>query len=782
MKMTKTFFAAAVSVVLLSAVFAGCDLLEKPDEGNSEQPKITLTVKNESSYVLSGVTFTGIIFGTGGGELPPSSESTKELVNTKSGYLTFTRKDIGIFLRTAELVSMGEKSDTFTVLNSTVVVEQGNEGNRKTLGQISYQSRLAVERGDSSVSKNDIVNLGEAVVDTSVPNVFTIKNTGVGKLLFGINEPVRIEDDGDDVFSVVQPAGPEIAPNASLPFTINFRPKGRQNYGATVRIKSNDENGDYVFTINASGVPTKPIATVLFEGNEIIQEGTIDAGGTLITQPKNITINIGNIGTAVLAVDTAGMAVTGANESAFSLLTKPGNNISAGGQSSFIVKFDPANQGENNAILTIPTNDDSRNPIIIFLKGTAVKGSPVLELRQDATVITNNSPTPVDFGQVNVGDNKPLTFTIRNTGNVALMLNGNPVIESSNNVFSVPVQPNTVVSPGSETTFVLRYAPTGEGESAANIILMNNGDEMQFSFAVKGRGHIRRPQITVRQGGTQINPNGEFQFGSVAVGESDSITFTIANSGEVNLSASGDSWIGISGNRANYFTVTGQPSSATQIVPGGTANFVIRYGPTVADTSVNATVRIDTNSRDDGVFSFTVRGNSFERRPELNVYHGQTAVPQNGRIDAGNVMIVNSQTITVTLENGGDAALVIDTAGIAITGADPRAFVLASTPVGTVQIGSRTSFDIVASPERQGEHNAILTIPSNDSRRNPAIVNLRVTGTAPPYTDISQNTWNNGDMAANGGEQWYRFTATAAAHFIHVDFGTRTNLRVQLFD
>jgi hypothetical protein len=48
-------------------------------------------------------------------------------------------------------------------------------------------------------------------------------------------------------------------------------------------------------------------------------------------------------------------------------------------------------------------------------------------------------------------------------------------------------------------------------------------------------------------------------------------------------------------------------------------------------------------------------------------------------------------------------------------------------------------------------------------------------------TTLTLNTWADGSLAV-GGEQWFQFTATATNQYIHVDFGTLTNLNVQLHD
>jgi len=54
----------------------------------------------------------------------------------------------------------------------------------------------------------------------------------------------------------------------------------------------------------------------------------------------------------------------------------------------------------------------------------------------------------------------------------------------------------------------------------------------------------------------------------------------------------------------------------------------------------------------------------------------------------------------------------------------------------------------------------------------------------PPGTIIplTENQWADGDIPTSGGQQWFSFTATASAQWIHVERGTLTNLYVQVYD
>jgi len=605
-------------LTIFALAFTAC---EQPTDNNEPEqpPKFpTLTIKNESSFDLTNVKFSGHDFFTPGySVLLRSTQAVVQLTENdvnKTGYITFTRDDIKIDLRT-EAVTVTNENKTITFLDTTVVEEVANSGNKKTLSQISFQSQLTVEYGSLKVAKNETLNFGETLINNSKPVDFVLKNTGVGKLLFtGGTEPVKISSTEAGVFSVLQPSSSEIAPNGSLSFKINFAPKSAQTYTATVTISSNDQNGDFTFYITASGTIPKPISVVVYNGSEIPQNGTINAGEEYITMSKSITVTIKNNGLGLLTIDTANIAISGADAAAFVKTTNPGVSVSAGNDTLFFIECKPAKEGVNQAVLTIPTNDDSRNPVIVYLQVTGRKGTPVLELTQGTRTITNNTITPVDFERIGIGSSQTLTFTIKNTGNdTALELTGNPLVESSNPVFAVSSQPaNRIIKSGETVSFVIRYTPATEGEVTGNITIANNTGSGQFVFPVKGTGYRNRPQINIQQGTAAIALHDSYDFGTIAAGKTKDIVFTIKNSGDANLNIEtvNDNRINITDNASGYFSVTQQPSASTVVTPGNTTTFTVRFSPTTAVNNYSSTVKIKTNSGENAEFLFTVKGSA----------------------------------------------------------------------------------------------------------------------------------------------------------------------------
>ena len=356
-------------------------------------------------------------------------------------------------------------------------------------------SQIDVLQGTAIIQHNGNYDFGTVAIGESKEISFTIGNSGDANLTFVTvtGNRVNLSENTEGFFQVViQPAASaSVTPGNIILFMIRFTPTtAGENFAAIVSIKTNSQtNSDFSFTVQGNGYVKRPQITIAYNNNIIPQNGTINAGDCLITLSKNITVVMRNTGEEVLTVDTANIIITGDNANAFVKTTNPSGSISVGSQTSFDIKCEPVVQGENTAVLTIPSNDINRGSAVVHLKVTGVKGYAIPQLSQESTIVQNNSPTPVNFGQINVGSSSTFAFAIKNVGNVTLELTGNPVIESSNSVFVIPTQPTTTtILPEAVVSFTLRYTPTSEGEDTGTITFANNSDDMQFTFTVKGTG------------------------------------------------------------------------------------------------------------------------------------------------------------------------------------------------------------------------------------------------------------------------------------------------------
>jgi len=80
-----------------------------------------------------------------------------------------------------------------------------------------------------------------------------------------------------------------------------------------------------------------------------------------------------------------------------------------------------------------------------------------------------------------------------------------------------------------------------------------------------------------------------------------------------------------------------------------------------------------------------------------------------------------------------------------------------------------------------GQEYYIKITPYSSSGNGTYQIAFNTTIFPPGTTTLTANTWANGNIATSSGEQWFKFTATAATQYLHVSFGTLTDLYVQVY-
>ncbi|MHC4462824.1 MAG: choice-of-anchor D domain-containing protein [Planctomycetota bacterium] len=112
-----------------------------------------------------------------------------------------------------------------------------------------------------------------------------------------------------------------------------------------------------------------------------------------------------------------------------------------------------------------------------------------INIKQNETDIPNETGI-YNFGPVELGQSKSVTFTIENFGVNELELTGSgPVIISGVNAgeFVVSRQPSTPITGGGAATFEITFSPAGEGRRSARASIANNdADENPYTFSLAG--------------------------------------------------------------------------------------------------------------------------------------------------------------------------------------------------------------------------------------------------------------------------------------------------------
>lgn len=493
-----------------------------------------------------------------------------------------------------------------------------------------------------------------------------------------------------------------------------------------------------VATVNFNEIDIQGNATSIVDGDSTPTTADWTNFSTVVTTR---TFTIRNTGTALLTVGT--ITFSGTNASEFSVTTLPSAIVAVGSSTTFTVTFSPIGLGVRTATISIVNNDTDENPYDFAIQGTGIEQE--IDIQGNATSIADGDVTPTtadwtDFSTV-AGTR---TFTIRNTGNIALTI-GTITIGGANAAdFTVTIPPAATISANGTTTFVVTFSPSAINLRTATISIVNNDtSENTYDFAIQGFGII--PEIDI-QGNTTSIVNGDItpitadwtDFSSTA----GTRTFTIFNNGNIALTVGAITFTGLN---ASEFTVTTPPSATVAALNSTT--FVVTFLPTAVGIRT-ATINIVTNDSNENPYLFNIQGTGTTREIDLqgnglSISSGDMVTSVSDGSDFGPADInLATVTRTFTILNTGSLSLTI--ANPTITGLNAAEFSVTANP-GTLILGAGTSttFQITFNPSVVFTRVAQINIVSNDSDENPYIFAIQGTGVLD----------NDGDGIDNNSDQ-----------------------------
>ncbi len=459
--------------------------------------------------------------------------------------------------------------------------------------------------------------------------------------------------------------------------------------------------------------------------NMVNNEGNRDFGLVLVNNNTSLAFTITNSGGS----DLTGLNITvdGNDSSMFTVTVNPIAPVGANGSTTFTVRFQPTSIGPKSAVLHIASNDADENPFNILVTGTGtVTATPEIGVAQP---VGNNIADggSKNFGSVLVNSSTSLIFTITNSGTANLTI-VNPTINGADaSMFTITASPSEGIGPNVSTSFTIRFLPTSTGAKSAAVHIANNdSDENPYDINLSGTGTlVGAPEIAVSQpNGTDIADGGSKGFGSVAVGNTTSLTFTITNSGFADLTGLA---LTIDGADETMFSVTG--SAIAPVVPNGSTTFVVQFAPGSSGPKT-AMLHIGNNDGDENPFDITLTGTGtiLAGAPEIAVAQPVgTDIADGGTKNFGSVVATRNVSRTFTITNSGTANLTGLT--MSINGANATMFTVTASPTAPVVPNGSTTFVVRFTPIGTGLKTAALHIANNDGNENPFDINLTGTGT-----------------------------------------------------
>lgn len=562
-------------------------------------------------------------------------------------------------------------------------------------------------------SNGTAVSVGAAFVGSPAPayTTFSVTNVGTGPLSL-----TSIVGSAGFPVSLITPAAPStIAVNQTTTFTVIGTPTAVGSNAGTITITTND--------------PTTPIFTikVTVTGNPLVPALKVLNGAAQLTSGSTPAINVGTapIGVAATPFTTLSIQNTGngaltftsiAGSAGFAVVSTPAapTSIAAGGTATITVTATPSAIGANPGTITITTNDPTTPSFVINVTATGVAASPIVEVFDNAmvSVPTNNSPAK-SLGSVVVGNSSaPYTFTVKNTGNVALT---GLAVATTSPGFVVGAPSSTTIAIGGSATFTVTGTPA-TATTINGVINITSANAAAYAVNVSVTGTSTPTGVVTIPG---VTSGSTVDIGNAPVNSSTAPkTITITNTGSAPLT------IGTITSSNPIFAVT-QVSPST-IAPGASGTFTITATPT-STTPALGVITIPSNDPN-SPFTFNVKstGTAIPTGAILQVIdnaNGDAIVTSNGApiLIGQNSLNVAVAQYKFTLKNVG-------TTPITITGLPASSGFSSSSisPSGPIAPGGTAIIMVSGTPNSASAPRVgSVTIQSNDAN-TPFILNVSV--------------------------------------------------------
>jgi Abnormal spindle-like microcephaly-assoc'd, ASPM-SPD-2-Hydin len=397
-------------------------------------------------------------------------------------------------------------------------------------------------------------NKAATTQNNTVPGVVTVAPSSLsfGVVKVGNNQslPATMTNTGESTLQVTQvtATGNGFSVNGlSLPlnlaagqkqgFTVVFTPTAAGTVNGNVAIANTGSTP----TVNVGLTGGSATAGVLSPSPSSLNFGSVQVGGNQAL-PETLT----NSGGSTITVTQVTPTGSGYSVSGLSLPIV----LTAGQTQPFTVNFSPTASGSSNGNLAVVSN--ASNPSVnVALTGVGLAPG----------ALTSN-PSSLSFGNVQVGNQQPLSETVTNTGAVSVSISQATVTGSG---FSMSSWAPQLLTPGQHYTFSVTFTPPAAGNYAGSVSIASNASNPNLSVPLSGTG------TPLPQGQLAVTPT-TLAFGNVIVGTNAQLQGTLTASG-ASVTVSSDTLTGAA------FALSGLPSFPIVIPAGQNVQYTVTFTP-----------------------------------------------------------------------------------------------------------------------------------------------------------------------------------------------------------
>ncbi len=350
-----------------------------------------------------------------------------------------------------------------------------------------------------------------STVDVDFGDVLVGSTGSVGNSITNLNStnvlPLNATFTTASPFSTTIAGVTGLAAGSTTNFQIRFSPTMTGVFNGTLVITSDDPVTPSI-TINLTGRGVKPVATLVLPASGVLNFGNVQVNSTSGGQ----TVRVRNDGSSNLTITSVSRIGTNPGQFAHSPATPPNVVLAPGASADWTVTCHPTSVGAKSATLRIVNDDGSNSPIDVPLSCTGVQAALVV------------SPSPVNFGDVRVCENKEIDVTLQNQGTADLNVNG--LTLSSARYTIVSGLPTPTITPGGSTVERIRFTPTAGGNADGTLTIQSDDPNSPTVVNLLANG-------VVAQMGVNATTH---DFGDVRVDQTfPTQIFTITNNGSANF-------------------------------------------------------------------------------------------------------------------------------------------------------------------------------------------------------------------------------------------------------
>ena len=341
----------------------------------------------------------------------------------------------------------------------------------------------------------DILDFGEVDVGNSKTLSLKIYNDGDANMnITSCGTPPK-------GFAITQ-CPTSVAPGGSEELKITFNPQEPGDYTGTIKFET--DAGTKEISLKGKG-----------KGAKIeLSSNFLDFGLISVGDSKTMVIEVKNTGTEELIINS--IDTTNLPDEIKLISVNLPTSIAPGTSLTLTLKFSPSIDQVYRGYFTINSNAFNNPSLDVYVQGIGVPLNVTIE------------PGVVDFGTVNVGEEKLHGILITNTSEKEIQII-KVSLASDNFVVDIPDLPYTL-KPGQSVNIPVTFRPKKEGTFTVNLSILFNFSAQPYIVTLKGSSQVREAKaLQFYQNDTSVNV---LFFGSVPVKEVKTVTLTIKNFGQ----------------------------------------------------------------------------------------------------------------------------------------------------------------------------------------------------------------------------------------------------------